>query len=531
MPRLFLRCVATLTVAQSLLCGTATQYSHGEETTFVEPTWRYVTQPPSDTWFQTQFDDSKWQQGLGGFGDPETPGARVGTNWSTNDIWLRREFEMSSVPAKVGLLLHHDEDVEVYINGAKVKSLDGYTTEYQTLPLDDNARGVLKPGKNTLAVHCHQTGGGQFIDVHVVDTENAIKLPQPPRPTTPFKSELITRWGAEVTADNAWREYPRPQMVRSNWQNLNGMWDYAVAPKNESSIPTPWDGKILVPFCLESKLSGVQRLLDPDEALWYHRTFSATKDRTQRSLLNFEAVDYACRVWVNGHQVGSHQGGNVPFQLDITDVLVEGSNELIVRVDDATEQMQLRGKQTLKPRGIWYTQVSGIWQTVWLEQVPLAYLQNVKISTDAKAGTISLRGLVSDEDANRGDYQLKVVALDGDRQVAEAVGPIADVTLAIADAKKWSPSSPHLYDLTITLVSKEGQALDEIKSYAGIRDVGKVQDENGHWRFTLNGNILFHWGTLDQGWWPDGLLTPPSDAGMAYDVQFLKDAGFNMIRK
>jgi hypothetical protein len=485
-------------------------------------TWRYKLRRPAQGWRDANFDDSGWKEGFGGFGMRDTPGSRVGTIWRTNNIWLRKTFELKEIPDKPALLIHHDEDTEVFINGRNVAELKGYITEYKVVPIPKNKQNALKAGQNVMAVHCRQTGGGQFIDVHLVDAENVPKLPEPQRSTKPFISELITKWGADVTPDNAWTEYPRPQLQRENWQNLNGPWDYAITPVEQTSKPEKWHGQILVPYCLESKLGGVQRLLDPSEALWYRRTFKAEQN-DKRTLLNFEAVDYRCEVFVNGQSVGKHQGGNTPFSFDITQAVKDGENELVVRVEDETEEFQLRGKQTLNPRGIWYTQVSGIWQTVWLEQVPEIYIEDLKITTDAASGTITVKPVV---ETNTG---FEVVVKDGTEIVAR--GQDSDqIELKIENAKLWSPDSPFLYDLEITVLNAAGP-MDRIKSYTGIRDIGKTRGPDGRWRFTLNGKPIFHWGPLDQGWWPDGLLTPPSDEAMQFEIGWLKEAGFNMIRK
>ncbi len=488
-------------------------------------TWRYNLRAPQSGWQAADFDDSDWQKSSGGFGTPDTPGARVGTNWSTKSIWLRKSFQLDNIPADPHLWMHHDEDAEVYINGTLVADVDGYVSDYKAFPVSADKRSSLKIGKNVMAVHCRQTTGGQFIDVHLIDGDKAPGLPKPERNTKPFQSELITSWGAEVTAENAWTEYPRPQLKRDNWTNLNGHWDYAVTPVEREKKPAEWSGKILVPFSLESKLGGVQRLLDSSEALWYHRTFEAKPGEDTRQLLNFEAVDYRCEVFVNGQSVGTHQGGNTHFTFDITDAIKDGENELVVRVEDETEAFQLRGKQVLNARGIWYTQVSGIWQTVWLEQVPADHIVDLKLATDADAGTITVTPVV------KGDGKVRIVVKDGDEVVTRGESDGNAVRLNIPDAKLWSPSSPTLYDIRATLVSDSGANVDQVQSYAGIRSVGKTKDADGHWRFTLNGEIIFHWGPLDQGWWPDGLLTPPSDEAMLFDIEWLKQAGFNMIRK
>ncbi len=349
----------------------------------------------------------------------------------------------------------------------------------------------------------------------------------------PFRSPLITEWGARVTPENAWREYPRPQLRRSGWTNLNGHWDYAVTPRDQETPPSMWQGKILVPFCLESKLGGVQRLLQPNEALWYRRRFTVPEDgQSGRILLHFEAVDYACQVWVNGKPVGRHRGGHTPFTFDITEVASIGDNQLTVRVVDETEGWQLRGKQVLKPRGIWYTRVSGIWQTVWLETVGNSYIEKLDITTDGKSRIEfdpTIRGIQQ-------VHRIVVEVRDGDEVVTRldhefTPHRIPIPVIEVPNAKQWSPDSPHLYDLTVRLVDREGNTLDEVESYVGIRSVGSARDADGHLRFTLNGKFIFHFGPLDQGWWPDGLLTPPSDEALESDIKFLKAAGFNMIRK
>jgi beta-galactosidase/beta-glucuronidase len=340
-----------------------------------------------------------------------------------------------------------------------------------------------------------------------------------------FRSDLITPWGEKVTDQNAWQSYPRPLLQRKQWQNLNGLWEYAVTPVAQQEQPSQWQGRIRVPFCLESKLGGVQKALQKDQALWYRRTFTAAA--AERTLLNFEAVDYRCRVLVNGKEAGGHRGGNTPFTLDITGAVRVGENEVVVCVEDEQEGFQLRGKQTLNPRGIWYTQVSGIWQTVWLEQVGASYIRNLVIRTDAVTGTIKVTA-----DVEGSAQALAVRVKDGERQVANNVGRAGqEVVLAVPEAKLWSPQSPHLYGLEVDLLNGDGKVADAVISYAGIRTVGKAKDAQGHLRFTLNGEIIFHWGPLDQGWWPDGLLTPPSEEAMAFEIDWLKRAGFNMIRK
>ena len=491
----------------------------------ISDSWKFTLQTPAEGWQRPGFNDSNWSDGFGGFGVRSTPGARVGTTWATDNIWMRKSFELDSIPSKPALLIHHDESAEIFINGQLVITLRGFTQGYEVVPIPSGKHAILRVGKNQMSVHCNQTLGGQFIDVHLVNAEKVPKLPPPRRSLKPFHSELITEWGEQVSAENAWTEYPRPQLSRDSWTNLNGSWDYGITPLDQTDPPEIWTGKILVPYCLESKLGGVQRRLDGTEALWYRRFISSNPQKGKRQLLHFEAVDYRCEVFVNGVSVGKHQGGHTPFSFDITDETIAGANQIVVRVEDETEGWQLRGKQTLDARGIWYTQVSGIWQTVWMEEVTNDFIRDLKISSNADKGTISVQPIV------QGAGQVAIRVKDGDHVVAQGITDDSICTLAIPNAKLWSPNSPHLYSLEITLQDDNGMELDQVKSYAGIRTVGKQRDDRGHWRFTLNGKPIFHWGPLDQGWWPDGLLTPPSDEAMLFDIEWLKSAGFNMIRK
>ncbi len=466
----------------------------------VNDQWSWTTQQPAEGWQERGFDESQWQRGQGGFGTRDTPGACVATEWNTDRIWLRKQITLTEVTAQPALLIHHDEDAVVYLNGQQIASFPGFLSSYQTVPLSAAAAALLTAGKHVLAVHCRQTNGGQFIDVHLIDATNPPRLPRTSS-LVPFDTALTTTWGESVTAENAWTEYPRQRLVRDHWTCLNGHWELQFTPFQQLTAPQKWEQKILVPFAPESRLSGVRRMLDASEALWYRRTIIVSPVAETRTLLHFEAVDYECEVRVNGRIAGTHIGGHTPFSVDITDLVSAGENELIVRVVDATEEFQLRGKQVINPNGIWYTQVSGIWQTVWMETVPLQYLQDVVDTTSAERGTIS----VSPVGTNR--LPIAVDVHDGETCVAAAEGE-GTVILTIPDAKLWSPDSPHLYDLKIRLLSEEGSTLDTVRSYAGIRSVGRIRDAHGHWRMTLNGKPIFHWGPLDQGWWPDGLLPP-----------------------
>ena len=342
---------------------------------------------------------------------------------------------------------------------------------------------------------------------------------------------LMTSWGESIQPDHVWSEYPRPQMLRrDNWMNLNGLWDYAIVNRDGGETePDSWQGKILVPFAAESSLSGVKKWVRPHQYLWYKRQVTLTKRPERTYLLHFEAVDYEASIVVNGETVGLHTGGNTPFHFDVTRFVKDGPNEIAVRVHDETDKRggwQLVGKQTSRPSAIRYTQVTGIWQTVWLEDVPTSSIERLRTDVTIDPATITVNAFV------RGDAaaQLRVRASFEGKQVAEAVGRVDGTSVQIPDAKLWSPSTPYLYDLQIELLNAAGEVLDTVESYAGLREVGRYADARGNRRFLLNGKPLFHWGPLDQGWWPDGLLTPPSDEAMVSELKFMKDCGFNMVR-
>lgn len=342
----------------------------------------------------------------------------------------------------------------------------------------------------------------------------------------PVDAKLMTRWASDVSPENVLPEYPRPQMTRPDWQNLNGLWQYAITPK-DAAQPTQWDGQILVPFCIESALSGVGQRVSPEQQLWYRRPFQANHPVDGgRLLLHFGAVDWKTAVYVNGILVGEHTGGYDPFTLDITQAVQDGANELIVAVWDPTDSgHQPRGKQVLNPRGIWYTPVTGIWQTVWLEPTPATYVRALRIAADVDRSAITVSVFGSNE------ADVRIEARDGDAVVGRATGKTGStVTVPIRDAKQWSPDSPHLYDLRIELI-QSGETVDAVQSYAALRKIEMKADDSGVNRLMLNGLPLFQYGPLDQGWWPDGLYTAPTDEALKYDVEITKAFGFNMSRK
>ncbi|MBQ6087673.1 MAG: beta galactosidase jelly roll domain-containing protein [Bacteroidales bacterium] len=356
----------------------------------------------------------------------------------------------------------------------------------------------------------------------------------------PAGDHIRTKWAEEVTPANVHQEYPRPQLVRGNWLNLNGLWDYAIVGK-EATRPTKADGKILVPFCVESSLSGVGRTFTPDDALWYRTSFRLPAGwKGKKVRLNFEAVDWSAQVWVNGKEIGSHTGGYTHFSFDITPALNKGGNqELVIKVLDGTDNdIQPRGKQVSNPSGIWYTAVSGIWQTVWLEAVPDAFVADYNVASDIAEGSVTLDVDVCG--AKPGD-RVKVAVIDGGvgYDPEKGAGPVvADaqaaagepVKVVIPDVKLWSPDSPYLYGLKITL-ERGGKAVDEILGYTALRKISAQKDKSGRKRMAVNDNLLFQFGPLDQGWWPDGLYTAPTDEALEFDVIKTRDFGFNMIRK
>ncbi|HYW78787.1 MAG TPA: glycoside hydrolase family 2, partial [Thermoguttaceae bacterium] len=347
----------------------------------------------------------------------------------------------------------------------------------------------------------------------------------------PVDGPLMTRWAKEVSPDNVLPEYPRPQLVRREWQNLNGLWEYAIRPK-DGATPTQFDGPIMVPFAVESSLSGVARRVGETNRLWYRRAF----DRPAlppggRLLLHFGAVDWHAVVWINGQKVGEHRGGYDPFSFDITDALkTDGPQELVVGVWDPTDSStQPRGKQIREPGGIWYTPVTGIWQTVWLEPVPAVYVRSLRITPDIDRGEVRI---TLDTVGPIDDAQIWATALDGDREIATTKGRIGDeLVLKIPDTKLWSPDSPFLYGLRVGMAGKATDAVDTVESYFGMRKISLGKDAAGHTRLLLNNRPLFQYGPLDQGWWPDGLYTAPTDEALRHDIEVTRQLGFNMIRK
>jgi beta-galactosidase/beta-glucuronidase len=377
---------------------------------------------------------------------------------------------------------------------------------------------------------------------------------------------MITRWGKQVRPENAWREYPRPQLVRREWLNLNGLWEYAIL-RDTDPQPSAYAGKILVPYPVESTLSGVAKTFTERDRLWYRRSFSIpAKWNGKRFLLHFGAVDYEATIWVNGALVGSHSGGFDAFSFDITNYLKSsGNQELVVSVKDPTNTDDMpRGKQKLSAGGIWYTPVSGIWQTVWVEPVAKELsIAELRITPNIDDKTISV-SVLGGSPLSTDQYFVRIRAFDGSKKLSESVHRVDRVQrLKIDRPKLWSPETPFLYRLSAELFRGEDPLvppvvdstlwhfkrygateaqlystlpanavlLDSVGSYFAMRKISVAKNPDGFPALMLNNQPYFQYGTLDQGYWPDGLLTPPSDAAMKFDMEVLKKSGFNMLRK
>lgn len=344
----------------------------------------------------------------------------------------------------------------------------------------------------------------------------------------PAGDKIKTEWADKVDPQNVLPEYPRPIMERQQWLNLNGLWDYAIT-KKDAPLPKTFDGKILVPFAIESSLSGVGKTIKAEQSLWYERKFQIPEDwKGKNVLLNFGAVDWKAEVFVNGNKIGEHTGGYTPFSFNITKNLKDGENSLAVRVWDSTGNGLPRGKQLDKPRGIFYTSVSGIWQTVWLEPVSASHISGLKITPDLDSSSFDIR---VDSDDKSATATIKV--LDNGKVVAQTTAAAnKTANIPVKNPKLWWPKSPFLYDLEITLSNKGGEQVDSVKSYAAMRKFSIAKHGRfGGVDFTLNNKKFFTFGPLDQGWWPDGLYTAPTDEALKFDIQRTKDLGFNSIRK
>ena len=341
--------------------------------------------------------------------------------------------------------------------------------------------------------------------------------------------ELLTRWGKALDPEHVLEDYPRPAMVRDRYITLNGYWDYAIT--DSGLHPEKYDGKILVPFSPEAPLSGVNRMLKPDQYLHYSRHFSLSRILPhRRMLLHFGAVDCICSVYVNGREIGSHTGGYLPFSFDITDDLREGDNQLQAVVRDPSDtSYHAKGKQSLERGGMWYTAQSGIWQSVWMEEVPDVYISGLKLDPQFDEGALRVRVLMSTKERLHARFTVRT----RDEAAKGHCGIILEedgwtgtsCILNLPSFQPWTPENPVLYDLEV----EAGD--DKISSYFAMRKISMERDADGILRLFLNGRPYYHNGVLDQGYYPDGLYTAPSDEAMINDILQMKALGFNMLRK
>jgi len=340
---------------------------------------------------------------------------------------------------------------------------------------------------------------------------------------------LLTDWAHDVDPAMPWPEYPRPGMAREDWMNLNGLWDYTITGIDER--PEMWKGKILVPYPVESALSGVKERIDEKQLLWYRKTIRIpAKWSKKRILMNFEASDWETSVEIDGKPAGTHRGGYDPFSFDITDLVRgRGEHEILISVWDPTDKgNQPRGKQVSDPHGIWYTPTSGIWQTVWIEPVEESHINSFRIYTDIANGEVKIEPELSGNIENL-TLTFMITAEEGNIfGVTLKAGE--SLVVPVPDFKLWSPASPYLYDCELTL-SDNDVVIDRVRSYFGFREVSLGVDSDGFTKIFLNGEFLFQNGPLDQGFWPDGLYTPPTEDAMKYDLEMTLKMGFNMLRK
>ena len=346
----------------------------------------------------------------------------------------------------------------------------------------------------------------------------------------PAGDKIKTTWAEKIDVKNVLPEYPRPLLERTEWINLNGLWDYSIL-KAGMNEPAQFDGQILVPFPVESSLSGVQKKVGQENEVWYKRNFVVPANwKGKNILLHFGAVDWKAEVFLNDVKIGTHTGGYTPFTFDITPFITKaGDQKLVVKVWDGTDSgFQPRGKQTSTPEGIWYTSVTGIWQTVWMEPVSAKHINQIRTASNIDKNTINVN--VQTEAATYADV-VEVRVFDGTKQIASAKASSAEtLEISVPEAKLWSPESPFLYTMKVNLISN-GAVVDKADSYFAMRKISTKRDKNGIVRLELNNKARFQFGPLDQGWWPDGLYTAPTDEALKFDIQKTKDFGFNMIRK
>ena len=347
----------------------------------------------------------------------------------------------------------------------------------------------------------------------------------------PEGDRIKTKWTTDLDPKKVWQEYPRQHMRRKEWLNLNGAWSYAITD-SDSKKPEKFDGKILVPFPLESSLSGVMKTIKNSQALWYEKKFEIPESWMKKNIfLNFGAVDWKCVLFINDAEVGEHSGGYSPFSFNITKYITKGNNTMLLKVVDPTNRgVQPVGKQTINPGSIWYTPISGIWQTVWLEPFDEFYIEKIEINNDFDKKEMKLTFKLN-VDVRK--PLLVTIEYNKTKLADLLVYSKEEIVFKIPDEHfhPWSPSEPNLYDISTKLYGRTGSLLDTVISYTAMRKIEQKKDESGFYRIFLNNKPIFNMGTLDQGYWPEGLYTPPSQEAMISDIQALKNLGFNTIRK
>ena len=347
----------------------------------------------------------------------------------------------------------------------------------------------------------------------------------------PAGNKIKTKWGKNLDPKKVWQEYPRPQLERKQWLNLNGIWSYSITDIN-SQKPDNFDGEILVPFSIESSLSGVMKSLNEKQILWYYKEFEIPDNwKDKNIIIHFNAVDWICELYINDNKIGKHSGGYSEFSFDITKNIKEGKNKILLKVFDPSDKgYQAVGKQTLNPNVIWYTSISGIWQTVWLEPVNEIYIKKLEINNDYDKKEIKINVKLNLDEK----LPLEASLLFKDDELMKLKGfSNSEIVFNIPDNlfHPWSPNEPNIYSFNINIFDNNQKIIDSIVSYTTLRKVEQKKDKNGIYRIYLNNKQLFNMGTLDQGYWPDGLYTPPSEEAMIYDINKLKELGFNTIRK
>lgn len=491
--------------------------------------WKYsTTAPDSLTWMTPAFDDTSWSEGEAGFGKTRATNV-INTKWETNDLWLRKKISFKGMDksdiASLKFKVVRDGTCEIYFNGQLAASLtkNGLKTEEVKIPAEILEK-IDTESETTIAIHCFRSNNLRYFDASLtgksyskmLDTKWEMK-----------KGRMMSKFAKDIDVNNVWGEYPRPQMERDQWQNLNGIWQFQPLFTDIDGLPSDsYYMKILVPFPVESAISGI---MGNYSRFAYKRTFTIPENWAGKNLLiHFEAVDFECEVFVNGESVGTHKGGYDPFSFDVTDKLkAGGEQELVVKVYDPTDLGgQPRGKQTLSPGGIMYTCASGIWQSVWMEPVEKVHIDKYTVLPNVDNSTLTVKVTTT------GSTEAKalVTVIDNGNRLSTTEATIGTNTkISIPDAKLWSPDSPFLYDLDITLVNG-ADTLDRVKGYFGMRKVS-LATIDGYRRLCLNNEEIFHMGPLDQGFWPDGIYTAPTDSAMLFDIEATKQMGFNMIRK